>query len=97
MRIHNKEKLLDDLTRALHEAKLYLEKKNQAVDYHELHQLKSKLYVAIERVGLRAERIVYAQRLLRELFAIVNTLADLRDHERQTGLQIIDEISERWG
>lgn len=66
------------------------------IDYDEIHSAKSILYVAIERMGMKAEKIIYSQRLLRELFSIVMTKADLRDHEKQAALQIIEELNQRY-
>lgn len=66
------------------------------VNYDEIHSAKSILYAAIERMGMKAEKIIYSQRLLRELFSIVTTKADLRDYEKEVGLQIIEELNQRY-
>ena len=60
------------------------------------HSLKSLLYVAIERVGMQADRLIGLQRQLRELLGMINTLADLREYERDISYQLIKEIGERF-
>lgn len=85
------------LKSALERARGLLDQKSDDIDYDEIHSVKSILYAAIEQVGMKADRLFSAQRMLRELFVIVTTRADLREHERAIGMQIIDELRERYG
>ena len=62
----------------------------------EAHEMKSILYTAIERVGFSVEQLSTVQRLLRELFAIINLHEDIRSHEREVGLQILENLIERY-
>lgn len=73
-----------------------LEVEDERVDVGELHDIKSKLYVTIERIGMKAERMIYSQRLLRELFSIINARPDMSDHEKQAALQILEELCRRY-
>lgn len=68
----------------------------EKADSDEIHSVKSVLYAAIERMGMKAEQIIYSQRLLRELFSIVTLKGDLRDYEKQVGFQILEELSKRF-
>lgn len=83
--------------KALERARRILDQSTAEVNYDEVHSVKSTLYAAIEQVGMRAERLFSAQRMLRELFAIVTTKADLREYEKGAGIQIIKELYERYG
>lgn len=65
-------------------------------DSARIHTLKSILYVAVERVGMRAEQLFYAQRLLRELMHVVTTRPCLNDHERHAALQILCDLKDRY-
>ena len=89
--------LLRSPKRALQEAKALLERDSSEISPAEIHRLKSVLYAAIEETGTKAERLAGLQRMLRELFSLVFTIADIHDHERQVGLQIISELAERFG
>lgn len=84
------------LTKALERTRALLDRDSE-VDYDEIHSVKSILYAAIERVGMKADRLASVQRMLRELFAIVTTKVDLRGYEREVGIQILEEIIERYG
>ncbi len=68
---------------------------HERADTNEIHSVKSILYAAIERMGMRAEQIIYSQRLLRELFSIVTLKDDLREYEKQVGFQILEELNKR--
>jgi len=67
------------------------------IDYDEIHSVKSVLYAAIEWLGIKTDRLASVQRMLRELFAIVTAKADLRIYERDVGMQILEEITKRYG
>ena len=82
------------LVKALEKARELLN--HDRVNDNEIHVTKSILYAAIERMGMKAEKIIYSQRLLRDLFFIVTTKADLKEYEKQVGLQIIDELNQRY-
>lgn len=62
----------------------------------EVHSAKSALYAAIERTGHKAEKIFYAQRMLRELMAVLNGSACISKCEKEAALQIIQELKKRY-
>lgn len=62
----------------------------------EIHRTKSLLYVAIERTGMRAERLLGLQRLLRELLILVTGTGDLRDYERRLALSLLGDLHDRY-
>ncbi len=62
----------------------------------EVHEMKSLLYAAVERTGFELNRLYTIQRLLRELFGIVSIGADLRDYERKAGLQILNDLQNKY-
>ena len=64
-------------------------------DYDQIHSAKSILYAAIEQMGMRGERIFTVQRMLRELLSIVNTQYQSPGHDKQVGLQILEELKSR--
>lgn len=66
-----------------------------AEDYERIHSAKSILYAAIEQMGMRGERIFTVQRMLRELLSIVTTQYQSSGHDRQVGLQILEELKTR--
>ena len=66
------------------------------VSCDEIHAIKSVLYAAIERTGMRADRFLSVQRKLRELVCLVGMLGDTRRYERLTGLQILEELRTRY-
>ncbi len=83
--------------RALSETRqLLLESKNKSSNYDKIHSVKSILYAAIEQVGLKAERLSSVQRMFRELFAIVTSSPDLKKHEREVGIQILNDLLQRY-
>lgn len=65
-------------------------------DYNEIHSAKSILYAAIERVGLKAERTFYVQRMLRELMAILNESASARKPEKEVVLKMLSDLKGRY-
>ncbi len=64
-------------------------------DYDQIHSAKSILYAAIEQMGMRGERIFTVQRMLRELLSILNTQYQSPGHDRDVGVQILDELKAR--
>ncbi len=85
---------IDTLQKALERTKLLMEQEN--ADYEEIHSVKSVLYAAIERLGVKADRLSSTQRILRELFAIVTTKADIKQYERQVAQQLLRDLFERY-
>lgn len=65
-------------------------------DYDELHAAKSTLYAAIERVGLKAERTFYVQRMLRELMEILNESAIAKKYEKEAVLKMLNELKGQY-
>lgn len=84
----------DTLQRALEKTRELLEE--ELSDSLEIHRAKSLLYVAIERTGMRAERLLGLQRLLRELLILVTGTGDLRDYERRLALSLLEDLTERY-
>jgi len=84
------------LCQALAETRALLKGSKGAARDDEIHHVKSLLYAALERLGMTAERLFSVQRMLRELFSIVTSSYDFKDRERKVGLQILDEIEERY-
>ena len=64
-------------------------------DYDQIHSAKSILYAAIEQMGMRGERIFTVQRMLRELLSILTTQYHSPGHDKQVGLQILEELRTR--
>lgn len=65
-------------------------------NYDEIHSAKSILYAAIERVGLKAERTFYVQRILRELMAILNESASAQKPQKEMVLKMLSELKGRY-
>jgi len=65
-------KCVDVFDKALVGVSSLLDQETENLNYDDVHTAKSVLYAAIERLGTQAERIIYSQRLLRELFSIVS-------------------------
>ena len=65
-------------------------------DSDEIHRAKSLLYVAIERTGMQAERLLGLQRLLRELLILVTGSGDFRDYERRLAQTLLRDLLERY-
>lgn len=86
---------LRTLRRALDNAHQLLTQTEMKADNDEVHRIKSVLYVAIEQMSMKAEKLFYSHRLLRELFSIVTMKGDIKEHERLAGLQILQELDER--
>ena len=80
------------LEKALSKSESLLEKKENLLNYDNIHSVKSVLYAAIEQVGIRIEKLGTLQRMLRELFVIVTANMDLSDYEREVADQMISEI-----
>lgn len=83
----------ETLQRALEKTQSLLE--DSLPDSIEIHRTKSLLYVAIERTGMQAERLLGLQRLLRELLILVTGSGDLRDYERRLALSLLGDLTER--
>ena len=81
--------------RAIDGARRVLKTQAVAIESEELHKLKSVFYVAVERLGMRADRLFSLQRQLRELFSMVNMRVAMTEFERQAALQLINEIEKR--
>lgn len=64
-------------------------------DHEKIHSAKSILYAAIEQLGTRGERIFTTQRMLRELLSIVGSQYQSPGHDKQVGLQILEELKAR--
>jgi hypothetical protein len=58
---------------------------------------KSLLYSAIGQVEIKVDRQMNIQRQLRELMALITLRGDLKEDERQAGLQILHELISRYG
>ena len=82
---------------ALHKVRGLLENSRGRVEEVETHAVKSLLYAAVEQTRIKADELLSLQRMLRELFVIVTASGDLRDYERNVGLQILDELAARYG
>ena len=80
--------------RALEKTRLLLEE--ELCDSDEIHRAKSLLYVAIERTGMQAERLLGLQRLLRELLILVTGSGDFRDYERRLAQTLLRDLLERY-
>lgn len=85
----------DTLQRALEKTRELLE--DSLPDSDEIHRTKSLLYAAIERTGLKAERFLSLQRMLREIFALVAQSGDFRPHERRMALLLLRDLWKRYG
>ncbi len=81
--------------RAISGARRVLNSQAQEVKSDELHHLKSVFYVAVERLGMRADRLFSLQRQLREVFAMINMRVAMNEFEKQAALQLIDELESR--
>ncbi len=80
------------LERVIEQMKFFLAARERDVDEILVHEIKSALYAAIERTGIELNRLQTIQRLLRELFGIVSIAKDLREYERQAGLQMLADL-----
>ena len=85
----------DTLHLVLIKTREFLSQKQSRVGEDELHKIKSLLYAAVEQLGTKAEHLFSLQRMLRELFSIVNSACDLREYEKKVGFQILDELEQR--
>lgn len=84
------------LLKALERVQLLLAEDSALQDYGKIHSVKSILYAAIEQMGMRAERFFSIQRMLRELLSIVNAQYDSPGREKEVGLQILQELKNRF-
>jgi len=84
----------ESLQRALEKTRELLAE--ELLDSDEIHQTKSLLYVAIERTGMKAERLLGLQRLLRELLILVTGSGDFRAYERRLAQAILGDLLERY-
>jgi hypothetical protein len=84
----------DTVQRALEKTRELLE--DSFPDSDEIHRTKSLLYAAIERTGMKAERLLSLQRLLRELLILVTGSGDLRDYERRLAQALLGDLQERY-
>ena len=82
--------------RMISKAEALLNHSAGSMDQIEAHELKSLLYAAIERVGFAVERARTVQRLIRELFSIINLHSDLQSYEKDAGRQILRDLTERY-
>lgn len=84
------------LIKVLSEVSLLLESVDDLSDT-EIHKAKSLLYAAVEKISFKLDRLNTVHRLLRELLAIVAVAKDARYCEKNVGLQIVKDLSERYG
>lgn len=84
----------ETVQRALERTHQLLEE--ELCDSDEIHRTKSLLYAAIERTGMRAERLLGLQRLLRELLILVTGSGDFRDYERRLARALLGDLVERY-
>jgi hypothetical protein len=88
------------ISRAMRMTRLVLDRQrahSSELRIDEIHLAKSRLYAAIEHAGLKAQQLTSIQRMLRELLAIVSTCGDNQPLERKVALQILNDLSERYG
>lgn len=84
------------LAKAIDRTQRLLTQDKASRDYDNIHSTKSILYAAIEQMGMRAERFLTVQRMLRELLSIITTQYNSLGHDKQVGLQILDELKKRF-
>ncbi|OGW84451.1 MAG: hypothetical protein A3C35_02880 [Omnitrophica bacterium RIFCSPHIGHO2_02_FULL_46_11] len=84
------------LHRALMSVRRLLSRSNQSIQADEIHKAKSLLYAALERLGTKTEKLFSVQRMIRELFSIVMSSCDSEEREKKIGLQILDDIEQRY-
>ncbi len=65
-------------------------------DYDQVHDAKSTLYAAIERIGIRAGKTADAQRMLRELMMILNEAAVSKRCEREVVRKMLGELKGKY-
>ncbi len=86
---------LNLLENALMELEFFWCGKEKTLNYDAIHSMKSFLYAIIEKLGRQGEKIFLIQRMLREIFIILNTQYDSSNYDREVGLQLIEEIKKR--
>ena len=84
------------LQHALKKTHELLSRNGDSISYDEIHAVKSLLYAVLEQVGVKAERLSSLQRLLRELFAVFMSVSDLKRFEKKAGIQILEEIKQKY-
>lgn len=84
------------LEKAIDRTRQLLAQSAASQDFDQIHSAKSILYAAIEQLGMRGERIFTVQRMLRELLSIVTSQYQSPGHDKQVGLQILDELKSRF-
>ena len=83
------------LSKAIDRTQQLLAQEVDLQDHDQIHSAKSILYAAIEQLGTRGERIFTTQRMLRELLSIVGSQYHSPGHDKQVGLQILEELKVR--
>jgi hypothetical protein len=83
------------LLKAIDRLQYLLTQDEALADYDQIHSVKSILYAAIEQMGMRGERIFTVQRMLRELMVILSSQYQSPGHDKQVGLQILEELKAR--
>lgn len=83
------------LAKAIGRTQQLLAQEEALLDYDQIHSAKSILYAAIEQLGTRGDRIFTVQRMLRELLFIVGSQHSSPGHDKQIGLQILEELEAR--
>jgi len=71
----------------------WLTRSSDGADETQLHRVKSKLYVAIERTGLTIGTLKLKKQLLMRLMLLIHTAADLTGEDRKQLNHLIDT----WG
>lgn len=89
-----KPKCVETFDEALLRAEALMISKTSA-SYEEIHAVKSSLYAAVERVGLKAEKTFYAQRMLRELLVILSESSN-EECKKGVGLKMLKELQGRY-
>ena len=90
------QKWIEAIGKALKLAEEVLERNSNQLNSETLHRTKSALYGAMENLGTTIERLSYSHRLMRELFSVLNLKLDSREHEQNAGIQILNELRERF-
>ena len=84
------------LSKTLEQTLFLLSKTSMPPSYEEIHAIKSLLYIAIEQITSKIERLSSVQRGLRELLAITTSLSDLNPNDLEVGRQIVSELLVRY-
>jgi hypothetical protein len=81
-----------NVQKALMKTRGLLAMKTDCVSDKAVHEVKSILYAAIEESRREVEYMSHLNRSLRELFSLVSMSMAGRPHEKQLGLEIIDDL-----